>query len=466
MTMNESTIPPVRGTRDWLPEEFARLDGIETLLLDRFARAGYRRLRTSILEPADLHERKSGAGIVGRLFAVAEADPDRPCLRPELTAGIVRAYAEAAPAERPWRVSHAGPVFRRERSPSPGTLREFHQVGVERIGDGGPHADAEVIALAAWSAAEAGLGEVRVRLGHVGLILEVLDASGLPPSARSTLVELLSDAAAEGRTIEALEDGLDRLARRLAADEPPQGAAGGGIGRLFDTLVPVVVGRRSGAEILERVQRQWEMGRSLAAVMDGLRDRVRTLSMLRGPASEVLGRLNSGEAGVKPAAVGEVRRLVETLGHHGVAADRVELDLGFGRGIGFYTQMVFELTADTAGGPVEVCGGGRYDGLARVLGSDLDDRGVGFAFGLERVGRALGTVEAPTSRTLARVAPTSPEALPIAARVADALRRAGGSAVLAQDQDEATIRVDEAGDLTLADGRRTTLRELIEAGPR
>ena len=69
---------------------------------------------------------------------------------------------------------------------------------------------------------------------------------------------------------------------------------------------------------------------------------------------------------------------------------RVELDLGFGRGIGFYTQMIFELVVATPGGPVEVCGGGRYDGLARVLCSDRDDRGVGFAFGLERLMEACG----------------------------------------------------------------------------
>jgi histidyl-tRNA synthetase len=47
--------------------------------------------------------------------------------------------------------------------------------------------------------------------------------------------------------------------------------------------------------------------------------------------------------------------------------------------------MIFELVVPTARGPIEVCGGGRYDGLARVLGSDRDDRGVGFAFGMERL---------------------------------------------------------------------------------
>ena len=51
--------------------------------------------------------------------------------------------------------------------------------------------------------------------------------------------------------------------------------------------------------------------------------------------------------------------------------------------------MIFELVVPTPGGPIEVCGGGRYDGLARVLGSDRDDRGAGFAFGLERLAEAL-----------------------------------------------------------------------------
>jgi histidyl-tRNA synthetase len=71
-----------------------------------------------------------------------------------------------------------------------------------------------------------------------------------------------------------------------------------------------------------------------------------------------------------------------------VETARVELDLGFGRGIGFYTQMIFELAVPTPSGPFEVCGGGRYDGLAHVLGSDRDDHGVGFAFGLERLAEA------------------------------------------------------------------------------
>ncbi len=104
-----------------------------------------------------------------------------------------------------------------------------------------------------------------------------------------------------------------------------------------------------------------------------------------GSAAEVLDRLARDFETLAPESVAELRDLVTMLGHYGIPADRIEIDLGFGRGIGFYSQMIFELVVRTPDGPVEVCGGGRYDGLARVLGSDRDDRGVGFAFGLERL---------------------------------------------------------------------------------
>ena len=195
----ETSVSLVKGTADWLPSDHARLSGLEALVLERFARAGYERLNTPVLEPMDLHERKSGAGIVSKLFELSGSSSGRVCLRPELTAGIVRAYTEAEPCpDLPWRVSHAGTAFRRESSGRADRLREFHQVGVERLGDSGAAADAEVIWLADWTLAQTGVRDARIRLGHVGLTLEILGRSGLPPTAQTALVEMLSEAAAEG----------------------------------------------------------------------------------------------------------------------------------------------------------------------------------------------------------------------------------------------------------------------------
>jgi histidyl-tRNA synthetase len=441
----ERPIDAVRGTRDWLPDDCARLSELETLLLDRFARAGYEPMRTPVLEFTELHERKSGAGIVAKLFELEGigAGQGGVCLRPELTAGIVRAYTDVPEAPAlPWRVSHAGPVFRHE-TPRPGRLREFRQVGVERLGDSGPLADGELIWLADWALAESGVAGATIRLGHVGLILEMLQRSGLPAPLASALIEMLSEAATEGRNIEALESGLEQLEGWLHADAPGAIAVAvdraddGGIDRLFRTLVPVIIGRRSGHEIVHRLRRKWDLGHGLLQALEDVRRQVHGLAGRKGPALAVLDGLGRDFQAFAPESIAALRALVEALGHYGVDPGRIELDLGFGRGIGFYSRMIFELIAPTPDGPVEVCGGGRYDGLARVLGSDRDDRGVGFAFGLERLGQVLdaqGRTRGPRARKGLVVVAASEADAADAVRLATYLRTRGAPAVLEADR--------------------------------
>ena len=442
----EASVPLVKGTEDRLPTDYARLARLETAILASFARVGYDRLATPILEPVELHERKSGAGIVAKLFHLSGSTSPRVCLRPELTAGVVRAYTatESAPA-LPWRVSHAGPAFRHEDPARPDRLREFRQVGLERLGDSGPFADAEVIWLAVAALAEVGIDAPKIRIGHVGLILELLARSGLPTSAQTALIEMLSEAAAEGGDVGSIERGLDHFEgwlRRATASDPdeisiPAGEASApGIDRLFRTLVPVVTGRRSSREIVGRLRQKWELSHELADKLGQVRDQVRAVAQLRGTPRDVLDRLTRDFADWAPDSVEALRSLVESLQHHGVATDSIVLDLGLGRGIGFYSRMIFDLTVQTPGGTVELGGGGRYDGLARVFGSDRDDRGVGFAFGLERIDQVL---QARTSRArtaepfvsrAALVIPATTGSISVAVRLAAQLRTIGCRAIL------------------------------------
>jgi histidyl-tRNA synthetase len=405
----ESPVGLVRGTRDWLPADCAHLGALERQLLDAFARAGYAPIRTPILEFTELHERKSGAGIVSKLFELASGGTGAICLRPELTASIVRAFAEAKDCPPlPWRVSSSGPVFRYESDTGSSRLREFTQVGVELLGAGGPAADAEVIALADRSLRAAASVDAAVRIGHVGLILEVLAHTGLPAAARSALVEMMSAAAAEGEGIQALDSVLERLTGWLGSGGEADlivpavsQADDRGVDRLFRQLVPDVTGRRSGHEIIHRLRRKWDLSHSLSSILGRVREQVHTLSGLHGPAAGVLSRLNQKFAALAPQSVAGLEELVRHLGERGVEQSRIELDLGFSRGIGFYTQMIFELAVQTLEGPIGVCGGGRYDGLARVLGSTRDDRGAGFAFGLERLAEVARNVSADSKPNVA-----------------------------------------------------------------
>jgi histidyl-tRNA synthetase len=465
----ERPIGLVRGTRDWLPAQLAELDDVQRILLDQFRRAGYLPMRTPILEFAELHERKSGAGIVAKLFELPAAGTTSICLRPELTASIVRAYVEAEECPLlPFRVAMVGPVFRFQ-PPEPGRDREFTQAGVELLGAGGPAADAEVIALADRSLRALGVEDSSIRIGHVGLILELLGRSGLPPAATSALVESLSEAAAEGHSVRAIESALERMADWLGSgtddsDQPPPaiGLAGdGGVDRLFRHLVPDVTGRRLSHEIIGRMRRKWELGHSLHEVLERVRHQVHALADLRGPADQVLGRLEHAYATLAPDSVAALRELMAMLDHHGIATGRVELDLGFGRGIGFYTQTIFELIVPTRAGPVEVCGGGRYDGLARVLGSERDDRGVGFAFGLERLASVLRvrgiTGKRPGRRGFLVAASTRGAITPASVRLADALR---------EDVDVPVVLTELGLDAAVAHGAVAGLSHLVTVEPR
>jgi histidyl-tRNA synthetase len=177
---------------------------------------------------------------------------------------------------------------------------------------------------------------------------------------------------------------------------------------------------------------------------------VHGLAGRRGNPAEVLDRLGHDVEAKAPDSVAALRALVGTLEHFGVDLDRVELDLGFGRGIGFYSRMIFELIAPTPTGPVEVCGGGRYDGLARVLGSARDDRGVGFAFGLERLRQVLDAQGRPGRDGGARgflVVAHDPSSMPYAIQVATRLRAECARAVLEADRPfaRAVARAHELG---------------------
>src|SRR5215213_10325399 len=142
-----------RGTRDLLPADRPAWDRLERLTSDLAARYGYRRIETPMFELTDVFERGVGevTDIVEKeLFRLAPRTEDGEAwaLRPEPTAGIVRAYIQHGMQTwpQPVKLSEVGPMFRYDR-PQAGRYRQFWQFDVESIGDPGPAVDAEIIEL-------------------------------------------------------------------------------------------------------------------------------------------------------------------------------------------------------------------------------------------------------------------------------------------------------------------------------
>jgi histidyl-tRNA synthetase len=157
-----------------LPPERAAFARLERIAADLTARYGYRPIETPLFEQAAVFERGIGEVtdvIEKELFLLAprEEDGERWALRPEPTAGIVRAYVQHGMKTwpQPVKLTMIGPMFRYDR-PQAGRYRQFWQFDVEAIGEVGPAVDAEIIELAARFYREAGLENVVIQLNSIG----------------------------------------------------------------------------------------------------------------------------------------------------------------------------------------------------------------------------------------------------------------------------------------------------------
>ena len=162
----------VKGMNDILPPDSARWEWLEEKVRTLMARYAYRNIRTPIVEPTPLFVRSLGevTDIVEKEMYSFEdkLNGEALTLRPENTAGVVRAVAEHSMLyEGGKRLYYMGQMFRHER-PQRGRYRQFHQIGAEALGFPGAEVDAELILLADALWKELGLTDVRLELNSLG----------------------------------------------------------------------------------------------------------------------------------------------------------------------------------------------------------------------------------------------------------------------------------------------------------
>ena len=197
----------IRGMNDLLPEQSATWQYLERTVAEVLGRYSYREIRFPILEQTELFKRAVGevTDIVEKeMYSFEDRNGDSLSLRPEGTAGCVRACTENGllhnQTQRLW---YTGPMFRHER-PQKGRLRQFHQIGVEAFGLNGPDIDSELLLLTArlWKT---------LKIDHaVTLQINSLGTSADRAQYRAALVEYLS----------ARQDSLDEDSQRRLLSNP------------------------------------------------------------------------------------------------------------------------------------------------------------------------------------------------------------------------------------------------------
>ena len=438
----------VRGTNDFVPPDEARLRRLADTLRGVFELYGYQGIVTPILENLDLFLRKSGEEVAARMYTFTHWNREL-CLRPEHTASVMRAYVNhLQDRPLPLRLAYTGPAFRYEK-PQRGRYRQYTEVGVECIGGAGPAADAEILRLATRGLERVGLREYRLVVGHLGVVLQLLRQLGIDEHAQALILGSMEPLARRRTDRDALvarilslvgngpvasgngqleEDeesiSLPSLLREFGAE----GAARVTADLLQRANLSLEAGTRKPDEIVERLlakaSRADPTGQVETAVAFILR-----LNDLGGPPDLALPALADllREHGLDTAPLREIEAALELYAAHGGRTSDVMVDLSLGRGLRYYTGLVFEIHHDAPDGSLQVCGGGRYDELVRALGGREPTPACGFSIGLERLDLALGPASQPSDEAAVDVlvAPLEAADLPTAADLAERLRDAG-----------------------------------------
>ncbi|PLX36146.1 MAG: ATP phosphoribosyltransferase regulatory subunit [Hyphomicrobiales bacterium] len=357
---------------------------------------GYRFVDPPILQPANTFVDLAGEDIRGRLFLTVTPDGDELCLRPEFTIPVCAHHIDTGNPARGAAYAYFGPVFRHRVS---GGASEFLQAGVESIGrEDNETADAEILSLALASLRTFGLELPDIRIGDQDLFYALVDKLDLPVAWRRRLKAACGDRAR-----------LDALIGQLAGDGEPSGADGragllaalegadhDGAHGLVEDLLSIasisVVGGRSASEIAERFLEQAAFAAGSGARPDEADVLARFLDIAGTPdrAVEQIAAL-CDEAGINlDTTIAVYERRITLMAERGIPFERMHFAADFGRRLDYYTGFVFEIRdpADPGRGPL--VGGGRYNGLLKLLGAGKDVPAVGFSIWIERLPQEAG----------------------------------------------------------------------------
>ena len=387
----------LHGMHDLPQEALGRLDEARGQLREVFAVHGYRLLETPVLEPTELFLRKSGGELAARMYTFTDPGGNQVSLRPEYTASIVRHYLEKGAGESlPVRIQYAGPVFRYEDDTS--TYRQFTQVGAELLGSSDPKADVEIMSLSSKALSSLGVKEHHIDIGDLGVSFRLLESLGLSERAivfiLSNVPELKKGEEGQARVYERAKQ-LQLLKSDTAQSDLSAAVSGMAEDEARELLHGLLqwadvgpLGQREPAEVVERLLQRFRGTDDPARLRQGL-DLTSGMAMVKGEPGECLAEVGEiiESQGLDPSVLDRLSGVMALLNMSQLEGAELILDFGLARGLAYYTGLVFEIRHPKF--QTSLGGGGRYDGLARALGSPSSIPALGFALTLEHLLDAL-----------------------------------------------------------------------------
>jgi histidyl-tRNA synthetase len=339
---------------------------VEAVIRQTAERFGFREVSTPTFESTELFVMKSGDAIVEELYAFEDKGGREISLRPELTAPVVRLYANnLQDAPKPVKFFYLGNCYRYERTQA-GRYREFTQFGAEILGGDDVLINAEIIALATAILKNVGLGNHEVRIGYLDILRTLMEDMGIEIKKQGQYMTKVDKGDMDG-----LRQALDNAGK-------------------------------SGPDV----------------------DLLAEVASLRGDVKETVDSARKLLGNKKAAleALDTLEKILDLLEKYDIGDYSV--DLGIARGLDYYAGMVFEVDVPTLGAEKQVCGGGSYS-LTELFGLEAMPC-TGFAIGFDRLVLALDGKGAATPEPglLVYVVPF-PESRKEALALATDLRKAG-----------------------------------------
>jgi histidyl-tRNA synthetase len=329
--------------RDFLPHELSKRHFVEAKVRECFRFFGYQEIETPIIESHALIAAKSGNEIRHRLFAFTDFSGRKLALRPEFTASVARVVTNKLRTQpKPIRLGYIGNCFRYD-NPQLGRYREFWQAGFELFGSEYPIADAEIVLANLDLMRRVGLSEAFLKIGHVGILREILNTYEIQENDQNTIMGLI-----DGNHQDQVKNTFTEL------NIPAEGQ---------DDIQQLFTLKGAQPTIFKQAQ---------------------TILNKYPHTQKALANLHT----------------IVTLIQQSSVPNNVIIDLGFARGLEYYTGMIFEVYVPDLG--IALGGGGRYDKLVEIFGG-APMPAVGCSPGIDRIVLAMDQLKRFPALTTNRI---------------------------------------------------------------